>query len=135
MTKSIREVGNIRLALSEWQSEVSAIFSQSARLMTEIVHAQLIHFKNDEIILFVSDDCEKYRVGIPMIGNLSLGNVETFDLQASSVESCEFELAKLHEHKLIKNLYDDLGISNEYFIRICSNHGKYQLFYEKYLIQ
>ena len=135
MNNSTHDIGNSRLVVSDWQTETGVIFAQGARLMSEIVSGQLIHFKTDELFIIVDESCERFRVGIPMIGSLNDKQLETIDLMASQIESVEVPMTLLTQHKLIKNLYDDLGLSKEYFMRISSNQGDYQLFYEKYLIQ
>ncbi|MGI4992656.1 hypothetical protein ACRXCV_08510 [Halobacteriovorax sp. GFR7] len=130
-----RQIGNIRLAVGPWEEDFSKLFANAARLMSEIVHGQLIHFKSDELFVFADDTLENYRVGVPMIGNLQNKHLESFDLHAGELESCEFGVEKLKDYTRIKNIYTDLCLSEEYFIRITSHGGQYLSFYEKYLIQ
>ncbi|MFG1498685.1 hypothetical protein ABMA70_00660 [Halobacteriovorax sp. XZX-3] len=130
-----RKVGNIRLAIGPWEEDFTKLFSSAAKLMALIVHGQLIHFKSDEIFVFADKELKNFRVGVPMIGNLKDKYLESFDLHSGEVESTEFGIEKLKEFERIKNLYTDLCLSEEYFIRITSHGGQYLSFYEKYLIQ
>ncbi|WP_419168421.1 hypothetical protein [Halobacteriovorax sp.] len=135
--KNIRKIGNIRLVHGATHKELGSIFSEAAHLMSEIVHGNLIHFKYDELYLLVSRDEEQdleYIVGIPIIGNIQNKNLITKDLNSGDIESVEIGLEKLREYKKISELFNDLGIDEDYFLRISSHEGDYQVFYEKYLL-
>ncbi len=135
MTNYTRDIGNIRLAQGEWKSDLGNIFAEAAKLMSHIVGGQLVHFKYDELYLFVDEACEHFRVGIPMIGNLRDSKLHSHDLSAGKISGFEIALEELQTLKLIKNLYEKYELSSDYFLRISANQGEYQVFFEKYLIQ